>query len=178
MLFGAAFVNAEIGKMPFSVGECDIEILQYPHMIQIENKESLQIDTYYDFTDNERSYEVRYSLFRQIEMDYEDIRSAFTVYSIMLIYNIAGYEIDLSNFVFFNDSDVKNEFNGDFGLTGFIQNPISDYGNGYKYIMLNIFCKQNNGIVVRAILSNSINIFLDVDSQRYDEIYHSFKFSD
>jgi hypothetical protein len=162
--------------MPFSLNTFDIDIIQYPHMIQIENKQSVQIDTHYNFTDKDNTYELRYTLFSQIENNVQSIRDVFTVFSIMIIRNIAGYDINLSNFVFFNDNDVKKEFNGDFGITGFIQNPASDYGNGYKYILLEIFCKNNTGIVVRTILSNDINRYLDMDSIEYDEIYHSFKF--
>jgi hypothetical protein len=91
-------------------------------------------------------------------------------------FNIAGYEIDLSRIEYFDDNDVKESFNGDFGVFGFIQDPSSDYGNGYKYILVELFYKNNIGFVVRAILSNDINLYIDYSSITYFEIYHSFRF--
>ena len=170
------FANAELAPMPFKLETFDIDIIRYPHMIQIENKQSVQIDTHYNFTDREKTYELRYTLFSQTENDIQNIREAFTIFSIIIIRNIAGFEVDLSGFSFFRDNDVKREFNGDFGIAGFIQNPVSDYGNGYNYILLEIFYKNYTGIVVRTINSNDVNMYLDMDSEKYDEIYHSFKY--
>jgi hypothetical protein len=162
--------------MPFRLGIFDIDIIKYPHMLQIENKQSVQIDTHYNFIDREGSYELRYTLFSQTEKNVQDIRNIFITFSIMVIYNIAGYEIDLSKFKFYNDNDVKKEFNGDFGIVGFIVDPVSDYGFSYKYISLDIFYKNNVGIFVRAIMSNNMDIFLKLDSGKYEEMFHSFKF--
>jgi hypothetical protein len=178
LLNGFTSIYAQFASMPFRVGIFDINIIQYSHMIKIENKQSVQIDTHYNFTDANKTYELRYTLFRQTENNVQNIRDAFTVFSIMTIRNIAGYEIDLSKFTFFNDNDVKNDFNGDFGIVGAIVDSVSDYGNGYKYILLEIFYKNDTGIVVRTIMSNDTGFFLNYESVKYDEIYHSFKFKD
>ena len=176
ILAGFTSIHAQFASLPFSPGIFDIDIIQRPHMIKIENKQSVQIDTHYSFTDKNKTYELRYTLFKQTEKNVQNIGDVFTIFSIMTIRNIAGYEIDLSKFTFFNDNDVKEEFNSDFGIVGIIIDPMSDYGNGYKYVILEIFYKNNIGIVVRTIMSNDTGFFLDYESIRYDEIYHSFKF--
>jgi hypothetical protein len=175
-LIGLFSAYAQSASMPFKADIYDIDIIQYSHMTKINNNRSQQIDTHYNFTDSGKTYELRYSLFRQTENNIQNIREIFSVFSIMIIRNIAGYEVDLSQFQFFDDNDVKNEFNGDFGIAGFILNPVSDYGNGYKYVMLEFFYKNNTGIVARTIMSKDGGIFINYESERYDEIYHSFKF--
>ncbi|GMO24927.1 MAG: hypothetical protein Pg6A_12080 [Termitinemataceae bacterium] len=59
------------------------------------------------------------------------------------------------------------------GSTAFIKNPKSDFGDGFKYIMLNFFYKDKQGIVVQAILFNNLNF---VQNKTFMEIFHSFKF--
>ena len=176
LLTGLTSIHAQFASLPFSLDIFDIDIIQRPHMIKIENKESVQIDTHYNFTDRNRTYELRYTLFRQTEKNVQNIRDAVAVFSIMTMFNIAGYEFDLSNIFSFNDDDVKKEFNGDFGFVAMIMDPISDYANGYKYVRSEIFYKNNIGIVARTIMANDINFFMIYDSTIYDEIYHSFKF--
>ena len=106
-------------------------------MILIDNPFSEQLDTYYTFTNAKANYQIRYTFFKQTEMDYQNIRMAYAFLILPVIWNVAGYEEEgISNF---NDSDVKDEFNGDFGSTVFIQNPRSDFGKGYKYFMLNFY---------------------------------------
>jgi hypothetical protein len=174
LLIGSFSVYAQ--SMPFRAGIFDIDIIQHSHMTKIDNKQSQQIDTHYSFTDRGKTYELRYSLFRQTENNVRNIREVFSIFSTVIIRNIAGYEIDSSDIIFYDDNDVKNEFNGDFGMVAVITDPVSDYGNGY--IMLEMFYKNNTGIVARTILSKDGAIFLDYESQRYDEIYHSFRFKD
>ena len=175
-LSGFASIHAQIASLPFSVGIFDIDFILRPHIIRIENNKSEQIDTHYNFTDRNRTYELRYTLFRQTEKNVQDIRKAVALMAIMTMFNIAGYEFDLSNISPFNDNDVKKEFNGDFGFVHVIMDPISDYAKGYKYVWSEIFSKNNIGIVFRTIMTNDINFFLNYESIIFDEIYHSFKF--
>ena len=172
MVFIGVVANAEIGSAPFAPEEFDVDIIQYPHMLQIENPQSEQLDTYYTFTNKEASYQIRYSFFKQTVKDYADIKTAFSMCILPIIWNIAGYETDkITNF---NDSDVKDEFNGDFGATCSIVNSKSDYGDGYKYMVADFFYKNNQGIVIRTMLFNDLK-FYRID-KTFLEIYHSFKF--
>jgi hypothetical protein len=140
-------------------------------MLLIDNPASEQLDTYYTFTDNGSIYQIRYTFFKQTEMDYKNIRMAYSFLILPVIWNVAGYEEEgISNF---NDNDVKSEFNGDFGSTVFIQNSKSDFGEGYKYIMINFYYKLNQGIVVQSILFNDLDF---IQNQYFLEIFHSFKF--
>jgi len=175
-LSGFASIHAQIASLPFSVGIFDIDFILRPHIIRIENNKSEQIDTHYNFTDRNKTYELRYTLFRQTEKNVQDIRKAVALMAIMTMFNIAGYEFDLSNISPFNDNDVKKEFNGDFGFVHVIMDPISDYAKGYKYVWSEIFSKNNIGIVFRTIMTNDIGFLLNYESIIFDEIYHSFKF--
>ena len=163
--------KGEIGTIPFIPEEFEIEIYQYPHMVLIENPESQQLDTYFTFTNNEASYQIRYAFFKQTIMDDPNIKIPFLMMTLPITLNVAGYEIN--NFSNFDDTDVKNEFNGDFGSTIFIQNPKSDFGLGYNYILMSFFYKNNQGFIVQSILSNDLEIF---QSQNFMDIFHSFKF--
>jgi len=175
-LSGFASIHAQIASLPFSLGIFDIDFILRPHIIKIENNKSEQIDTHYNFTDRNRTYELRYTLFRQTEKNDQDIRKAVAVMAIMTMFNIAGYEFDLSKIYPFNDNDVKKEFNGDFGFVAMIIDPVSNYTKGYKCVRAEIFYKNNIGIVFRTIMTNDINFFLNYESIIFDEIYHSFKF--
>jgi len=163
---------AEILRIPFKAEEFDVDILKYTHMLLIDNPSSKQLDTYYTFTNKRKNYQIRYTFFKQTEMNYQNIRMAYSFFILPIIINIAGYEeVGIPNN--FNDDNVKNEFNGDFGNTITIKNPKSDFGKGYKYIMLNFYYKINQGIVVQSILFNDLSFLKSKDLL---EIYHSFKF--
>jgi hypothetical protein len=171
MVLMPILARSEIASIPFTPEEFDVDIFQFPHMLLIDNPSSEQLDTYYTFTDDKSTYQIRYGFFKQTEMNYANIRVAFSFIVLPVIWNVAGYEEGgISNF---NDNDVKAEFNGDFGCTVFIQNPQSDFGDGYKYIMLNFYYKLNQGIVVQSILFNDLNF---IQNEYFMEIFHSFKF--
>ena len=167
----AITVNAEIMDIPFTPEEFDVDIYEYPYMILIDNPVSEQLDTQYTFTDEESSYQIRYTFFKQTVEDYKDIRMAYSAFILAVIWNVAGYETD--DILVFNDNDVEEEFNGDFGCTVFIIDPKSDFGEGFKYIMLNSYYKNNQGIVVQSILFNDLNF---PENENFMDIFHSFRF--
>ena len=174
LLLGVSTVSwAKIVAPPFTPAEFDVDISQYPFMVQIENAKSEQVDTYYDFTNAAKEFEIRYTFFKQTELDFKDLRAATQVYLFAVIQNVAGAEASIKSISNFNDSDVQNEFNGDFGETVFIQDCKSDYTNDYKYIMLNFYIKENQGIVCQAILFNSQDIFT---TDYFMSLFHSFRF--
>jgi hypothetical protein len=172
LLFLLPFVaRSEIAGFPFIPEEFDVDIFQFPHMLLIDNPLSEQLDSYYTFTDKDAAYQVRYSFFKQTNRDDSNIKTAYSIMILPIVWNVAGYEeMRISNF---NDSDVQKEFNGDFGSTVFIENPKSDFGTGYKYIMLNFYYKRNQGIVVQSILFNDLNL---IQNPIFLELFHSFKF--
>jgi len=171
LILAPFIVIAEIGNIPFVPEEFDVDIFQYEHMLLIDNPKSEQLDVYYTFTDKEANYQIRYSFFKQTNKNDPNIRLAYEVMLFPVVFNVAGYEeTGSSNF---NDNDVQAEFNGDFGSTVFIQNPKSDFGEGYKYIILNFYYKLNQGIVVQSILFNDLNF---IQTRHFLDIYYSFKF--
>jgi hypothetical protein len=160
-------------KPPFELKEFDVNILQYPYMIQLKNQNSDDFDIVYAFTDENKSFEIRYAFFTQTETDYKDIKTPYGFCIFPVIMNVAGYDVNSKQVSNFNDSDVNNEFNGNFGTTVFITDPKSEYGKGFKYIMLNLYYKQNQGIVTQSILFNDLNF---TKTQQFMEVFHSFKF--
>ena len=171
LIFIGLAANAEIMDVPFVYEEFDVDIHQYPHMLLINNPESEQLGTQYTFTDKESNYQIRYTFFKQTIKDYKNIKIAYAVCIMPVIFNVAGYDTDqISNF---NDNDVKKEFNGNFGCTVFIMDPKSDFGKGYRFIMINFYYKENQGIVVQSILFNDLNL---VQKPYFMEIFHSFRF--
>lgn len=89
--------------------------------------------------------------------DDSDLQIQYIMWIFMCINNIAGFEVPGENITSFNNEDVKNEFNGNFGCTSFIQNPISEYSKGYKYMMVEFFYKEKQGLVMRAFLFNNLD---------------------
>jgi hypothetical protein len=166
-------VNAIILKVPFVPEEFDVDIYQYPYMIKIDNALSEQIDTYYDFTNSNNDYEIRYSFFREMFDVGDNIKTAFVTYMITIVNNVAGYQLNTKQISAYQDKDVKNEFNGDFGFTVFMIDPKSDFGKGYKYIMINFFYKKGQGMVTQSLLFNDRNI---IEKSEFLEVFHSFRF--
>jgi len=166
-------IIAQIGTIPFSIGDFEVDILQYSHMILVENPVSYHLDTHYTFTNNEANYQVRYTLFRQTNKDDPNIKIPFTIMITPIIWNIAGRQV--ANIRNFDDIEVQLAFNGTFGSTILIDNPTSDFGAGYNYILLNFFYKNNQGFIVQSILSNDRNFFTFQNSI-FSDIFHSFRF--
>jgi hypothetical protein len=173
MIFLPFMVMTEVIGVPFTFEELGADIIRYPHMLLIDNPLSGQLSTHYTFTDRNSSYQLRYSFFKQTEKDYQNIRLAFGAFIMTVVWNVAGYEE--SKIQNFRDIDVKHEFNGDFGSFVVIQNPKSDYGKGFKYIMLNFYNKINQGMVVQSFLFNDVSFY---QNKNYIEIFNSFKFRD
>jgi hypothetical protein len=169
----AAGLCAQTEGLPFSPGEFDVDIYQYPYMALIDNPPPGELDTVYAFAGGEKTFEIRYGFFTQTQKDYADIKRAFALCIIPVAFNAAGGEFDLSEIELFDDADVKEEFNGDMGATAFIQNPESGFGAGYAYMLINFFYKRNQGIVVQTILFNDIEF---AGTDQFAEVLHSFKF--
>ena len=174
MLFIGVMANAEFLTIPFAHGDPGVQIIQYSHMLLIENPESEILDTNYTFTNKESAYQLRYSFFKQTVPDYEHTRAAFAMFCLSIFWNIAGYEAQ--ELVNFNDIDVKKDFNGDYGFFGFIRDPESDFCSGFKYVLVSFFCKENKGIIVKTLLFNNPS-FIRFDDT-YFEIYNSFRFTE
>ena len=173
LLTGGSVIAAILGGFLFSPEPFDIEIIQHQHMLSIPNKEFSEIDVDYTFTDSKKTYQLRYSLFKQIENTDEDIMMPYSMFILPLMLNISGNESSIRSTQRFNDADVKNDFNGDFGTTVYIERPRSEFGGGYRYLILNFYCKKNQGIVVQSILFNNMNI---MKNENFVEIFNSFKF--
>ena len=183
-------LSAEIAKSRYKITESekefDITYYQTPDMKIIEPKENDDVNVTQSFVINKNNTEgeLRYSLFTDLGGDQKTLKLQYAMWVYMCANNISGFEVPASSFSNFNDEDVKNEFNGNFGCTAFIQNPESSYGSGYKYMMVEFFCKEGQGLVMRTYLFNTMD-FVGIDgdgniseSSLLFNNYHTFKFMD
>jgi len=166
--------GAQAQELPFAIGgEFDVDIIQYPHMILVDNPASDSFGTACIFADSGGNYEMRYSLFAQTEYDVENIRRSFALFIIPVINAAAGFEVDLNEVELYKEQAVADEFNGDIGVSVFIPDPPSEYGSGYRFMLLSFFCKINRGILMQAILFDDIEF---AGTNEFLEISHSFSF--
>ncbi len=188
IFFATGFLNAEIEsnryKVTSSIKEFDVCYYKTADMNIIDSKENddVAITQAFEINKNNIKGELRYSLFTDMGGDPSLLKIQYSMWVMICLNNIAGYEVSSDSVSNFNDHDVKQEFNADFGCTTFIKNPKSDYSKGYKYMMVDFFCRKDQGIVMRAYLFNDMD-FIGVDkngnissSSPLFSNYHSFKF--
>lgn len=183
---GNCFSKIKDSRFKITESEEEFDVIYYltEDMKVSENKknEDVSITQTFLINKNDINAEVRYSLFTDIGKDDSDLKMQFAMWVFMCLNNIAGYEVPANAISSFNDEDVKKEFNGDFGCTAFLQAPKSDYAKDYKYMMVEFFCKEKQGIVMRAFLFNDLG-FVGINEKGQlasDSIwfanYHTFKF--
>jgi len=173
-MFIAVSPGAQAQDLPFAIGgEFDVEIIQYPHMILVDTPASDSFGTVCTFLDSGGNYELRYSLFAQTEHNAANIHRSFALFVIPIIYSAAGFEVDLNEVELYDEQDVADEFNGDIGVSVFIQDPLSEYSSGYRFMLLSFFCKINQGILMQTILFDDIDF---AGKAEFLEISHSFSY--
>jgi hypothetical protein len=174
VFFAAALsLGAQTQDLPFIIGgNVDVDIFQYPHMVLMDTP-SDSFGTVCTFYDSGGNYELRYGLFAQTGYNVASIGRSFALFIIPIIYNAAGFEVDLNEVELYNEQDVADEFNGDIGVSVFIPFPQSRFGGGYMYMLLSFFCKINQGIVMQTILFDDIEFAGTIE---FEEISHSFSF--
>ena len=170
-------VFAEFSGVLFGPDSFKIDILKKKHMTTVSKKDlpaDLKVD--YAFTDAKKTYQLRYSTFKQNDKNVtdEDLTLSFGVFALTYILNMYGIgDIDLSGIQRFDDADVQADFNGDFGTTAYIANPNPAYCKGYKYMLVNFYCKKGQGVVIQTLLFNDVSFF---GEEYIIEVFNSFKF--
>ncbi len=186
LTIGNCFAKNKGSRFKITESEQEFDVIYYltEDMKVIENKQNEDVNVTQTFSINKEktNAEVRYSLFTDIGEDDNDLQIQFSMLVFMCINNIAGFEISENAISAFKNEDVKNEFNGDFGCTAFLQNPASDYAKDYKYMMVEFFCKEKQGVVMRVFLFNDLS-FIGINENGQlssDSIwlsnYHTFEF--
>ena len=165
----AAGAHSAEDEFPFSRREFEVEIYQYPHMLLVDSGDTYEV---YAFTNQDNDFELYYSFFTQTETDVENIRRSFALFAISMINNRAGYEVDLNEIELYNDEDVAETFNGDIGVSTFIPDP---YGSEYAFMLMSLFYKKDQGVVIQKIFFNDIEF---AGTDEFAQISHSFKFSE
>ena len=186
LAFGNCFAEIMGSRFKVTESEKEFDVLYYltKDMKVAENKQNEDVNVTQTFSINRENInaEVRYSLFTDIGEGDSDLRMQFAMLVFMCINNITGFEVPENAISSFNDADVKNEFNGDFGCTAFFQDPESDYAKDYKYMMVEFFCKENQGVVMRVFLFNDLDFIGITENGQLspDSVwlanYHTFEF--
>lgn len=191
-IFCAVFLlslsSAEIMKSRFKVTESEKEfdVMYYLtdvlKMTKVEKNDDLHVTQAFEIKKDGINAKVLYSLFTDKGGKTETLNMDYSTMVFMCLNNAAGYDVDPRVISMFNDSDVKKEFNADFGCTAFLRNPQSDYAAGYEFMMTEFFYKENQGLVMRSFLFNDFN-FLGMDesgrvlaSSIWYNNYHTFRF--
>ncbi|WP_428768643.1 hypothetical protein V1L52_08180 [Treponema sp. HNW] len=171
-------------KITESEKEFDVIYYLTEDMKVEQNKQNndVNITQTFKIEKNGQKGELRYSLFTDMGEDDSDIKMQYAMWVFMCINNIAGFEVPSNIISSFNDNDVKNEFNGNFGCTAFLQDPKSEYSEGYKYMMVEFFYKEKQGLVMRVFLFNGIDFAginedgsISAESPLFTN-YHTFRF--
>ena len=157
----AEFVGSRF-KITESDKEFDVIYYLTEDMKVAENLDNNDVAITQTFTINRngKSGELRYSLFTDCGEDDSDLQMQYAMMVFMCMNNIAGFEVPGDCISRFNNEDVKKEFNGDFGCTAFIQDPDSEYADGFKYMMVEFFYKEKQGLVMRTFLFNNMDFIV------------------
>ena len=153
-------------------------VIKYdPKKVDLLKPKPLESQTYnYALRDKNGKYEIRYILFKQTEKipDFEKYKIQVALWSMMVVANITGDENGAEHTSVFKEADVMNEFNADYGFTNFYKNVKTDFSTGYKYLMINFYCKRDLGIMCQTILFNDLSW---VKTNEFLWLFHSFKYS-
>ncbi len=171
-------------KITESVKEFDVMYYLTQDMQIADNPDNNDVGITQTFTINKKgiSGEVRYSLFTDCEKDDSDLSLQYAMMVYMCLNNIAGFEVPSSYISVFRNEDVAAEFNGDFGCSVLLQDCISEYADGFKYMMVEFFYKYQQGLVMRTFLFNELDFLgLTVDGSiladgPWYSNYHTFRF--
>ncbi len=182
---GNCFAKIKGSRFKITESEKEFDVIYLTEDMKVVDNiqnEDVNVTQTFSINKNKINAEVRYSLFTDIGEDDSDLQMQFSMLVFMCINNIAGFEVPGNAISSFKNEDVKKEFNGDFGCTAFLQDPKSDYAKDYKYMMVEFFCKEKQGVVMRVFLFNDL-AFIGINENGQltpDSIwfanYHTFEF--
>ena len=161
--FVAAFINAEILGFPFFPGEIDINITKSNNLYQLDRINDAEYD-YIAFKNHADTYEIRVLQFGILEAGFsnEELEGMFYLYTYMVMLNLVGDESAVTNITQFTTEQVRNYNNADAGFLVAVryQNPKTPmFFNGYEYVLMNFFINFDTGIVIKARMFNSLDVY-------------------
>lgn len=159
-----------------SADEFDVTYIMYDSMKISKLRRAGGVPVTQAFTIDNGLYEERFTLFKDTgskdnsrKMEYAKVIQEYAS-------KVSGKDLKSSDFVAFKNEDVDEEFSADFGHTCFVVDPPSSYAKGYKYMLIEFFCKESQGIVMRTILTDDETVFTE-PADNFIYVYHSFRFS-
>lgn len=167
-------VHYELASSP---NDFDVTYFKYDFMKENTVKKASDVVTTQSFSVENNRYEERFTLFADTGTTEETIKMEYMLFALDYAERVSGKTLHASDFTAFKESDVADEFNGDFGHMCFVVKPTSTYARGYRYLLLEFFCKKNQGIVMRTILTNDKTVFTE-PTNNFTFAYHAFKFKE
>lgn len=182
---------AEIAKNRFEIATSEEEfdlayfVAEEFKILKKKNFGDVYVNQAFKFQRDKIKGELRYSLFKDSGGDEGTLDFYYRLCAYTYLYNIAGYDVALSDAQAYPDDSVKEEFNADFGKTIFISKPTSKFAKGYSFMNVDFFYKEGQGLVFRTFLFNDPE-FVGVDittktvsmNSMYHDYFHSFLFMD
>ncbi|MBO6100581.1 MAG: hypothetical protein J6P07_04525 [Spirochaetaceae bacterium] len=159
-----------------SAEEFDVTYFQHESMKISKLRRAGGIPVTQAFTVDNGLYEERFTLFKDTGSKDKSRKMEYAKVGLEYASKAAGRTLTASDFVPFKDADVEEEFGGDFGHTCFVVDPPSSYAKGYKYMLIEFFCKESQGIVMRTILTDDETVFTE-PAENFIYTYHSFRFN-
>jgi hypothetical protein len=149
--------------------KCSLSFTFPNSFLPLEVKENPDVRYQFAMKSKTENIEIRYSIFSFAEMhNNNDIYETF-LQTICL--NVSGGKTAQANH--FKHEDVSAEFNADDGLTCMV--PLdSDFGQGYKYCMINVLHKDNLGDIYTFYLFDDYKLLPSIMFN--DKIFHAIKF--
>ncbi|MCF0242258.1 MAG: hypothetical protein HUK25_06440 [Treponema sp.] len=188
LLFVVSSLSAEILSSGYIIpkDESEFDVNYYlPKGFEVlepyENGD-LHVTQNFKYSLNGITFEIIYSAFAESGTE-ENRRLKFSGFSYLCALNGTGLDISPDALFAYNDSDVRAEFNGDYGLGLFVENPASEFSKGYPYMLMDFYAKGGQGMIVRTFLFNDLHFVMNDDGTMnpdsyWMKSYHLFKFKD
>jgi hypothetical protein len=180
ILLGFYSFSEIIGEVPIGIpveySDFDIELTISDNLI--EEEIIIGNTTYISYIDRANTYEIRILQYKLADNDFDpdELNNVFIMSMLPIIFNLIEIEYALRNVIIYDPAGVRNETNGDYGFAAFIkydERMETGFYAGYEYVIMNIFIKYDQGIVLKTIMMNDTKI---LETENFKNDFLIFKF--
>lgn len=166
-------LNAQDSDQVFLPVKFNFQLNMIPEIGASDAVQFQDIDIMYQFTNLEKNYQTRFSLYTFNSKDNSFIKSMFPKLVNNLLQKVAIKLASIVNVDQMKDSGVKEIYNGDIGYIAMLQDCESNYSKEYKYVAVFIVLNYRFGVICQAVLFNDFTIFKSGD---FDKLSRLFRF--